>query len=84
MKWIGFGVHPLGEVKGEQMTGQSFRDANRAVGMASGAMISRQQRETSPNQVDKGSRDPKGRDATPQGGTEVDRARTGRQAPSNK
>ena len=85
MKWIGFGVHPLGETKGEAMTGQSFSRANQTVGMAAGAMISRTQRNPNATNTTTGpGGGPSSRDATPQGGTEVDRARTGPTQPTSR
>lgn len=41
MKWLGFGVHGLGESKGESMVQGGFKGGTHAVGAAAGAMLSK-------------------------------------------
>ena len=41
MRWLGFGVHPLGEAKGESSVHGGFKQGANAMGAAAGARMSK-------------------------------------------
>lgn len=58
MRWLGFGVHPLGEVKGETSTHGAFKSGVNAVGSASAASMAKHNAHPGPGAGTKGGTSP--------------------------